>query len=302
MSSPLVGCSRPLQEAIERARRLSVTDIPILILGETGTGKELVARLVHRASSRGRQPFLPINCAALSRSLLLSDLFGHARGAFTGADRDRPGVFEAARSGTVLLDEIGDLQPEAQGKLLRVLQEGEVRRVGESRARHVDARVVAATHRDLAVMVQEGAFRHDLFFRLSVGTVRLPPLRDRGDDVLLLADHFLGRGRAEDRRRLSACARRALRDHDWPGNVRELWNVLAVASALAEDEIIREPHLDLPVRPRRRQSDYHRQVEDFRRSLIRDALVASGGNRAQAARRLGLSRQAMSYLARTLLS
>ena len=153
MSSPLVGRSRPLREAIERARRLSVTDMPILVLGETGTGKELVARLVHRASSRSRQPFLPVNCAALSRSLLLSDLFGHARGAFTGAERDRPGVFEAARSGTVFLDEIGDLQPEAQGKLLRVLQEGEVRRVGESRTRQVDVRVVTATHRDLSLMV-----------------------------------------------------------------------------------------------------------------------------------------------------
>ena len=214
----IVGRSRALRAAVERAERLAPSDLPVLIQGETGTGKELVARRLHRRGRGGREPFLPINCAALSPSLLLADLFGHARGAFTGADRERAGVFEAARSGTVFLDEIGDLPEEAQGKLLRVLQEGEVRRLGESRARPVAARIVAATHRDLAGMVAAGGFRADLFFRLSVGVVPLPPLRHRGDDVLLLAEHFLAR-QGDGSLRLAADARRRLRRHRWPGNV-----------------------------------------------------------------------------------
>ena len=163
----------------------------MLILGESGTGKELAARHLHRASRRRDAHFVAVNCAALSDDLLLSDLFGHARGAFTGADRDRAGVFETAEGGTVFLDEIGDLPAPAQGMLLRVLQEGEVRRVGESLPRAVDVRVVAATHRDLSAMVGEGGFRQDLYYRLGVGTVELPALRDRGRDPILLAEHFL---------------------------------------------------------------------------------------------------------------
>ena len=296
----IIGKSRALEMALDRVERLAPSDLPVLIRGETGTGKELVARRLHRGSARARQPFLPINCAALSPTLLLSDLFGHARGAFTGAERDRVGVFEAARSGTVFLDEIGDLPEDAQGKLLRVLQEGEVRRLGESRARRIAVRVVAATHRDLGSMVSEGSFRRDLFFRLNVGIVQLPPLRERGDDTLLLAEHFLRPLNGESRYRLTPRARHRLQSHDWPGNVRELENVLAVAATLADDRLIGVEQLGLPETPQGTRSDYHRQVENFRRGLVREALAASDGNRAEAARRLGLTRQAVSYLARRL--
>ena len=301
----LVGSDAVFRAAIERGRRLAASELPVLILGETGTGKELMARLVHRHSERSRGAFLPINCAALSESLLLSDLFGHVRGAFTGADRDRAGVFEAGRGGTVFLDEIGDLPPSAQGKLLRVLQEGEVRRVGESAPRRVDVRIVAATHRTLTAMVTEGEFREDLYYRLCVGRVQLPPLRHRGRDVTLLADHFLQQlspsmGVAEPPT-LGDDARRCLQEFSWPGNVRQLKNVLSVAVAVAEGSRIEPQSLGLPEAPVEGKSDYHRQVAALRRRLVEEALEASGGNRAQAARRLGLSRQAVSYLASTLL-
>ena len=301
----IVGESPALCAAVERAARLAPGDLPILVTGESGTGKELVARLVHRESGR-RGELVAINCAALSENLLLSDLFGHVRGAFTGADRDRAGVFETAGGGTVFLDEIGDLPLAAQGTLLRVLQEGEVRRVGESLPRPVDARLVAATHRDLASMVEEGSFRRDLFFRLSVARVELPPLREREGDVLLIAERMLAE-RAPGAR-LSAAARARLVAHPWPGNVRELENVLEVAVALAGGAggEIGPEHLELAPasgdggEPPVPAGDYHARVEAFRRRLVCDALEASGGKRAEAARRLGLTRQALSYLVKTL--
>ena len=294
----LIGESPALRRAAERAARLARGDLPVLILGESGTGKELVARLVHRRSPRSARSFVAINCAALSETLLLSDLFGHVRGSFTGADRDRAGVFETAQGGTVFLDEIGDLPLPAQGMLLRVLQEGEVRRVGESLPRKVDARMVAATHRDLQEMVREGAFRQDLYFRLSVARVELPPLRDRGEDVVLLAERFLRDG--DGAPRLSAEARSRLRAHAWPGNVRELQNVLQVAVALAGGGDIRPEHLELPETADAERCDYHSRVDAYRRRLVAEALEASGGNQAEAARRLGLSRQALSYLVKQL--
>jgi transcriptional regulator with GAF, ATPase, and Fis domain len=245
-----------------------------------------------------------VNCAALSETLLLSDLFGHARGAFTGADRPHAGVFETANGGTVFLDEIGDLPPAAQGNLLRVLQEGEVRRLGESLPRKVDVRLVAATHRDLAAMVRDGRFRQDLYYRLKVCTVTMPPLRERGDDVELLAESFL---EAERRRlglphlQLTGEARRRLRAHTWPGNVRELAHVLKAAAALTGDGPIEASALDLDTSDAALPaSDYHREVDDFRRAILRRALAAHGGNRAAAARQLGVSRQALSYLVREL--
>ena len=297
-SGGMVGESPPLRAAFDRIARLAPGDLPLLLHGESGTGKELAARLVHRMSPRSKAPFIAVNCAAFSETLLLSDLFGHVRGAFTGADRDRAGVFETAQKGTVFLDEIGDLPPAAQGMLLRTLQEGEVRRAGESVARKVDVRVVAATHRDLAVMVGEGTFRQDLFYRLKVASVTLPPLRERGDDVLLLADHILaGLPRAG---RLSREARARLLAYHWPGNVRELRNVLSVASALAGHESIGPEHLELSDTEPGPDSAYHQQVDALRRRLVRAAMVASGGNQAEAARRLGLSRQSLSYLVRQL--
>ena len=297
----ILGDSPPLLAAMARLETLAATSLPMLIGGESGTGKELAARHVHRASRRAGQPFVAVNCAALSETLILSDLFGHARGAFTGADRERAGVFETAQGGTVFLDEIGDLPPPAQGMLLRVLQEGEVRRLGESLPRRVDVRVVAATHRDLAEQVAAGSFRRDLFYRLKGALVTLPPLRERGADVLLLADHFLARLTRPGGGRpvLSAPARSLLATHSWPGNVRELGHVLEAAAALAGDGPIAPEHLDLPRRATP-ATEYHAAVEGFRRRLIRDALEAAGGNRSEAARRLGLTRQALSYLARKM--
>ena len=308
----LVGESPALKQALARADRLATSDLPVLVLGESGTGKELVARRVHRASRRARAPFLPVNCAALSETLLLSDLFGHQRGAFTGADRERAGVFESAAGGTVFLDEIGDLPAVAQGMLLRVLQEGEVRRLGESLPRKVDVRVVAATHRDLAAMVAAGSFRQDLFFRLKVGKVELPPLRERGRDVVILAECFLAERFLAERSispriegeapRLSRTAAARLLAHAWPGNVRELQNVLSVAALLADGGTIEPEHLDLPASAggEGREAVYHQQIDELRRRLVADALAASGGNQAAAARRLGVSRQALSYLVRQL--
>ena len=303
----LVGESSALQDALRRIALLARGELPLLLLGESGTGKELAALAAHRASARAGGPFLPVNCAALTETLLASDLFGHVRGAFTGADRDRPGVFEAARGGTVFLDEIGDLPPTAQGNLLRVLQEREIRRLGESLPRKVDARVIAATHRDLARMVEAGSFRRDLYFRLRVGTVGLPPLRERGEDVLRLAEHFLARLGGGHAVRLTPAARRALVAHDWPGNVRELENVLAVGVALASGAPLEPHHLDLGSAPDLDRAEgepaarsYHERVEGYRRRLVTEALAAAHGKLAEAARRLGLTRQALSYLVRQL--
>ncbi|HZI63829.1 MAG TPA: sigma 54-interacting transcriptional regulator, partial [Thermoanaerobaculia bacterium] len=296
----IVGESPALLAALARVERLAGGDLPVLILGESGTGKELVAQEVHRRSRRAAAPFLALNCAAFTETLLVSELFGHARGSFTGADRDRPGIFETARGGTVFLDEIGDLPPPAQGMLLRVLQEKEVRRVGESQPRRVDVRVVAATHRDLAEMVRRSAFRQDLYYRLKVATATLPPLRERGGDVLRLARHFLAQTGAEAPR-LAPAARAMLEAHDWPGNVRELRNVLEVAAALATGAVILPEHLDLPsAAPAAIGGGYHRELETWRREKLERALQASGGNLAEAARRLGVSRQYLSYAVRQL--
>jgi DNA-binding NtrC family response regulator len=294
----LIGESAAVRAAIARTESLARGEMPVLVLGETGTGKELIAKAVHGASRRASGPYLAINCAALSETLLVADLFGHVRGAFTGAERDRAGVFEAAKGGTVFLDEIGDLPLVAQGMLLRVLQEREVRRVGESVARGVDVRVLAATHRDLPKMVREGTFRADLYFRLAVALVDLPPLRERGDDAVLIATHWLASHAPG--LRLSARARAMLLAHSWPGNVRELENTLAVASALARGSVIESRHLEIPNLPGGTRGDYHLRVEAYRRRLIEEALEATGGNRAEAARRLGLSRQALSYLSQQM--
>jgi DNA-binding NtrC family response regulator len=317
-ATSLIGASPGMRAAVARLARLATADIPVLIRGESGTGKELAAREIHRASARAHGPFVAVNCAALAESLLLSDLFGHVRGAFTGADRDRVGVFETARGGTVLLDEIGDLPLAAQGLLLRVLQEGEVRRLGESLPRRVDVRVLAATHHDLERAVAGGAFRGDLFYRLKVGAVDLPPLRERGADVLQLADLFLSRHSPPPR--LAAATRELLRSYSWPGNVRELENVLRLGAAMAADGVIQPAHLELPrvtgnalsgrgpanetsgaaAAAAPSSGSYHQQVEALRRQLVVEAIAAAGGNHAEAARRLGISRQALSYLVRQL--
>jgi two-component system NtrC family response regulator len=294
----LLGDSPLLLAAVERVALLAPGELPLLILGETGTGKELLAKQAHTLSRRAAGPFVPMNCAAVSEHLLLSELFGHVRGAFTGADRDRVGVFETAKGGTVFLDEIGDLPPNAQGMLLRALQEGEIRRVGETLPRRIDVRVVAATHRDLAAMVKAAAFRQDLYYRLRGATVTLPPLRERGEDVVTLAEHFLAR--AARPARLSARARAVVLGHPWPGNVRELKNCMEVAAMLSGGRAVQPEHIDLPSAPARAGASYHQRLDALRRDLLVEALQLSGGRRAEAARRLGLTRQAMAYLVKQL--
>jgi len=300
----LVGESPALLASLARIARFAPGNMPVLIQGESGTGKELAARQLHRASPRSGGPFLAVNCAALSETLINSELFGHSRGAFTGADRDRKGVFETAHGGTVLLDEIGDLSPPSQGMLLRVVQEGEVVRVGESEARRVNVRVLAATHRDLAQMVEDGTFRRDLYFRLRVGFVELPPLRDRGDDVIRLAEHFLRRLRNDRSERsdrsaaLSGAVRAVLLAHRWPGNVRELQNVLSLATTLAGVGSIEPEHLELPSAEDSPRGSYHRQLDDLRRRQVIAALQRYPNNLSEAARWLGVSRQTLSYLTR----
>ena len=302
-ASRLIGRSELLLTARERIAKLALHDLPVLILGESGTGKELLARRLHDSSARASGPWQAVNCAALPEGLVMSDLFGHRRGSFTGADRDRIGVFESGEGGTVFLDEIAELPLAAQAMLLRALQEGEIRRVGESRPRYVDFRLVSATHRDLSAMVEAGEFREDLYYRLGVATVEAPALRDRDGDIMLLAHHFLGLFSGDqEAQRFSDNARRRLLEYPWPGNVRELRNVIESAMALAEGSEITVGMLGLPKVPRRTPqvegASYHWKLEQYRRGLIRKALEDAGGNQARAARALGMSRQALSYLVR----
>jgi DNA-binding NtrC family response regulator/tetratricopeptide (TPR) repeat protein len=296
----MVGRSAPLRAALARADRLAGRSIPILIQGQTGTGKELLARRIHAGSPRRDGPFVAVDCAALTPSLLQSELFGFVRGAFSGAHADRIGRFEVADGGTIFLDEIGDLPLEAQKVLLRVLQEGEVCRIGDPVPRSVDVRVLAATHHDLRIMVRRGNFRRDLYYRLRVGRVELPPLGQRGDDVLLLTRAILERESDASVPRLTRAARRKLLAHSWPGNVRELRNVLLQAIALGRTDLIRAEDLEIDDDGEADLGTYHQRVDDFRRQLVVAALEASDGNKAAAARSLGMTRQALSYLVRKL--
>ncbi|MBL8729619.1 MAG: sigma 54-interacting transcriptional regulator [Planctomycetes bacterium] len=296
--SQLLGDSTPMRELRAQIGRLAPLELPVLILGETGTGKELVARALHEQSPRHRGPFVAENCSAMPPELMDRELFGHVQGAFTGADRDRPGVLELANGGTLLLDEVGDMPPELQAKLLRALQEQSIRRVGGSETLQLDLRIVAATHKDLRQMVEAGTFRQDLFFRLAAVELRVPPLRERGADVVLLAEHFLQRHAQSRGRtlRLSPVAKAALADYGWPGNVRELDHLIARAALLCD----REEILDLQL-PRAAATataapvaaeDVVTLKEAERRAMIA-ALQACGGDKAKTARALGISRTAL---------
>jgi transcriptional regulator with GAF, ATPase, and Fis domain len=295
----LVGTSPAWRLLVDQLPRVAASGLPVLLLGETGTGKELVSRAIHLLSARRRQPFVAQNCGATPDTLIESELFGHARGSFTGAISDRPGLFEAAEGGTLLLDEIGDASALLQMKLLRVLQEGEARRVGEARARRVDVRILAATHQPLDRAVGRGQFRADLYFRLAAVRLRLPTLRERGRDVVVLARHFLARAAA----RLGApppepapeLVDRWLR-YRWPGNVRELANgcAFAVGVAGARARVGPEHWPDAPFAEAVAEgTDLHAETRALEERRLRETLRRTHGNKTQAARALGLSRQGL---------
>jgi len=293
--SRIVGQSSAVRTLLEKVARVGPTDATVLITGESGTGKELVARELHEASRRSEQPFIPVNCAAITETLLESELFGHAKGAFTGAVRARRGMFEEANGGTLFIDEIGETSPGFQAKLLRVLQEGEVRRVGESTSIRVDVRVIAATNQDLRRAIAEKRFREDLFYRLNVVPLRIPPLRERREDVPLLATHFLARfnQRAGTQKALGPDAVARLKLHEWPGNVRELENIIEQAASLSLGNEISaaDVHLEVPaVTPEsggtHRLSDV---VEEAERRAIAGALARCEGDQGRVAKELGIS-------------
>ena len=311
---PIVGASARMQRLLRLVQRVAPTESTVLILGESGTGKELVARSLHVLSRRAQGPFVPVNVGALSESLIESELFGYVRGAFTGAGSDRPGLVEEADHGTLFLDEIGDMPLATQVKLLRTLENNEVRRLGDNTTRLVDVRVIAATHRDLQVEIAAGRFRSDLYYRLNVVQVNLPPLRERREDIGLLASFFLDRiGRHENRRHLTFApeAEVLLEAYDYPGNVRELENAVQHAVAVAEGDVIqpedlpaalREPRLlpgqgghvvdvaPLSTTPSANPNRDTWSLADVEREHIRRVLDLHRGNATAAARQLGISR------------
>jgi PAS domain S-box-containing protein len=298
----MVGRHPAMTELYRTIGLVAHSSATVMILGESGTGKECVAEAIHRGSPRSAEPFVRVSCSALNENLLESELFGHVKGAFTGAVRDRRGRFQEAHGGTLLLDEIGDVSPAVQVKLLRVIEQREIERVGDSQPIKVDVRLICATHRDLRAMVDAGRFRADLYFRLAVFPIRVPSLRERADDLPLLADAWLARfatGGGVAPAGLAADALEALAAYRWPGNVRELQNVLEFASLRAGAGMIRREHLPEEVR---RAGDAPpaavaasplppvRRASDLEPSRIQATLAQCGGNRAEAARRLGISR------------
>jgi DNA-binding NtrC family response regulator len=306
----LLGSSGVMRALRERIGQVAPTDARVLITGESGSGKELVARALHRAGTRSDRPLLAMNCAAVPAELIESELFGHVRGAFTGAVSARSGVFETADSGTLFLDEIGDMPSRMQAKLLRVLETGEITRVGSTANHQVDVRVVAATHRDLARAAREGGFREDLFHRLNVVPLLVPPLRQRGEDIPELAEHFLRLSTQRQKlapRRFDRRALQILGRHPWPGNVRQLRNFVERLAILAPgeriDEAFVEAELEAVVRddgPQNRALTLKETVVQAERQAIEKAVRAADGNMSEAARRLGLERAHLYKKARAL--
>ena len=295
----VVGQSAAMRRAIEVAKQVARSKATVLLTGESGTGKELFARAIHDWSERQDKPFIAINCVALSKELLESELFGHEKGAFTGAHQLKKGKLELAQGGTVFLDEVGDLAPELQVKLLRFLQEREFERVGGTKAIQVDVRIIAATNRDLEAAMREGRFREDLYYRLNVVAISLPPLRERKDDIPALAHFFLRRFAVETKKPFTAItpdAQARLLAYDWPGNVRELANVLERAVVLGPGPQVTPQ--DLPERlvaaapqpPPAAHLSYHAAIQAYKRELLRRALAHAQGNHTAAARALGLQR------------
>lgn len=306
-TSPLarfITSSPAMKKMLERLPRIAASSASVLLRGESGTGKEVIADIIHALSSRREGPLVKINCGALPENLLESELFGHVRGSFTGAVADREGRFAAADGGTLFLDEIGEITPALQVKLLRVLQEGEFQRVGESRTRHADVRIIAATNRDLEAMMRQGAFRQDLFYRLNVVPIVLPPLRERAEDIPALLEHFVRRFLPETPVKFSPEALKAFEEYNWPGNIRELENAVEHALVLGDPATIRLD--DLPVA----LQDYnarqavavagpqavgHATLEDIEQRCLLAALQKTRFNQTRAAHLLGITRRTLGY-------
>lgn len=304
----LVGSSPAMQKVKQMIALIAGRRSTVLILGETGTGKEVVARAIHQASPRAEKPWIPVNCAAIPENLLESELFGYEKGAFTGAMTAKPGKFELADKGSIFLDEIGDVPPTIQVKLLRVLQEREFERLGGTKTLKVDVRLIAATNRDLRVALEQGTFREDLYYRLNVVPINIPPLREHKEDIPDLVRMFLDRFAEEAGKQvsgLSPAAMKRLMDFHWPGNVRELENIIERAVALSTSNVIDVEDIQLDVSPARlRTADAESSapfpppgvtLEAFEDEIIQEALRRAGGNKSQAARLLGLSRNALRY-------
>ncbi len=297
----IVGESPAMEHVFRLISRVAPTDLTVLVRGESGTGKELTVRAIHRASPRAGKPFVAVNCATLSETLLESELFGHEKGSFTGAVNRKAGQFELAHKGTLFLDEVGEIPMALQARLLRALENREVQRVGGTRPIPIDVRVVAATNRDLQSGIRDRDFREDLYHRLNVFSLILPPLRERGGDILLLARHFTARSARRLQRAVSGLspeARAAVAGYRWPGNVRELRNAIERAVVLAEDRVLRPEDLPDAVLEDAAGVDdsvgnartYHEAVADAKRRILRAALREAGGSYSTAAKRLGLNR------------
>jgi len=302
-STELVGQTPAMRQVATLIERVAPTDSSVLVLGETGTGKELVARRVHELSARSEMPFVPVNCGALPEHLVESEFFGHRKGAFTGADRSRTGLFEVAHGGTLFLDELGELDKPMQVKLLRFLESGEIRRVGENEPIHVDVRIVCATNGDLAEMVADGEFREDLYFRVNTFEIPLPPLRDRKPDLPLLAAALLTRARkrpVDDDEELSAEVLAGLADHDWPGNVRELANAIEHAVIMAGDRPVAVEHLPQQLATSRPgilstfvMPSGAMTLREVERQVLLGVLDKHGGDKRMAAEELGIALKTM---------
>ena len=308
----IVGTNPKMAAQLTVAKQTAPSNVTVLLLGETGTGKEVVARAIHQWSPRRSKPFIAVNCAALPETLLENELFGHERGAFTGAVKREPGKIEVAEGGTVFLDEIGDMPLPMQAHMLRVLNDQTFYRVGGTQAVRANVRFIAATNRDLRQAVRQGTFREDLFYRLAVITVMLPPLRERLDDLPALAKHFLSRpGKLGTQKHcsLSDSALRMLQQYQWPGNIRELENVLTRALILSPDKTIEPEHLSLSATAESTQhvsqvhipsGHYHELVEAYKKKVIEDALRRNGWNQTKAAEELGLQRTYLTKLLRQM--
>ena len=302
----IVGRSAPMQEIFGTILRVAPTRATVLLCGESGVGKDLIARAIHHYSPRRERPFVKINCTALPENLMESELFGYEKGAFTGAAAAKPGKFEHADTGTVFLDEIGDVPPSIQVKLLRVLQEREIERLGSNKTRHIDVRVIAATNADLRAALEQGTFREDLYYRLNVVPLNIPPLRERLEDIPFLARHFVAKLAADSGSRAESIGDRAIEKlltYPWPGNVRELENVIERSLVLCGGTRLEPGDIRLDMSPRGRNGQAPSDsflpdgvtLDQHEQQIIREALRRAGGNKSQAARLLGLTRNALRY-------